>query len=234
MAIAPGRRRNSASSTTTGLSRWAPWSACPSAVVSSHRSASQQAGFRALELTAIQQLPGVVDAEHGPERDQLVGQRLQPAEHATSCRPLRMAGHRPLDQVRRPLEVLAGQRVADRLGPFAVLLVPVARPPVQLGRRGRAARPAGAPAARRQRDGDSDTTGGGRRAGPGTGSPRSRASSMALPPSWPVTASHSGPLSRSRIGGLQQEAPDIVRADAAGPLRPGSRRCSGRRRRSRR
>ena len=28
--------------------------------------------------------------------------------------------------------------------------------------------------------------------------PRSSASSIALPPSWPVTASHSGPLSRSR------------------------------------
>ncbi len=32
--------------------------------------------------------------------------------------------------------------------------------------------------------------------------------------------------------GLQQEAPDVARADAAGPPRPGSRRCSGRPRRS--
>ena len=65
------------------------------------------------------------------------------------------------------------------------------------GRR-RAAHPAGAPAARPRRAGDSDTTGGGRQAGPGTGSLAPAPPAWPCHPSWPVTASHSGPLSRSR------------------------------------
>ena len=40
---------------------------------------------------------------------------------------------RQLDQVRRSREVLRGHRVADRLGRLAVLLVPDARPSVQIG-----------------------------------------------------------------------------------------------------
>ena len=33
---------------------------------------------------------------------------------------------------------------------------------------------------------------------------------MALPPSWPVTASHSGPLSRLRIEVCSRKLPDVV------------------------
>ncbi len=64
--------------------------------------------------------------------------------------------------------------------------------------------------------------------------PRSSASSVALPPAWPVTASHSGPHMRARIEVCEQEAPDVLGLTLPGPPRRGSRRCSGRRRRSRR
>ena len=138
-----------------------------------------QPGLDALELAASQQRPGIPDAEHGPDPDQLVGKRLEPATQRGLLPAPAHGRDRQLDQVRRPLEVLGGQRVADRLGRLAVLLVPRARPPVQLRNVGRAARPAGAPAARRRRGGGSDTTGGGRRAGPGTGSP------APAPPAWP-------------------------------------------------
>ena len=55
---------------------------------------------------------------------------------------------------------------------------------------------------------------------------------MAVPPSSPVTASHSGSGEPLEDGGPQQERPDVRRPGAPGPPRPGSRRCSGRRRRS--
>ena len=63
----------------------------------------------------------------------------------------------------------------------------------------RVARRGGAPAARRRRGGGSGTTGGGRRAGRGTGSLDPAPRALALPPSWPVTASHNGPVMRARI-----------------------------------
>ena len=114
--------------------------------------------------------PAYADAQHGPDPDHLVGQRLEPAAQRGVLPALAQRRDRQLDQVGGALEVLAGQRVADRLGPVAVLLVPVARPPVQIAERRRAARPAGALAGRRRTGGGSGTTGAGRRAGPGTGS----------------------------------------------------------------
>ena len=88
--------------------------------------------------------------------------------------------------------------MADRLGAFAVPLVPLARPPMELrdllGLLVEQARPQDVgeqvvvaipltPVVER----DEEQV------------PRSSASSVALPPPWPVTASHSGPLSRARI-----------------------------------
>ena len=179
-SIAAGRRRNSSSSTTT-IAAAGAWRS-----VTGIRRRVQpplgvpQACLDALELAARQQRPDEPDAEHRPDPDHLVGQRLEPADApSASCRLLAHGRDRQLDQVRRPLEVLGGQRVADRLGRLAVLLVPRARPPVQVGERRRAARPAGAPAARRRRGGGSGTTGGGRRAGPGTGC------RAPAPPAWP-------------------------------------------------
>src|SRR6266567_6918380 len=74
---------------------------------------------------------GIRNAEHGPAAEQLVGERLEPAKpggllstpaHAWPCQ---------LDQVRRSLEILGGQRVADRIGRRTIVLVPLARAPVQ-------------------------------------------------------------------------------------------------------
>ena len=147
------------------------------------------------------------DAEHGPDADQLVGNRLEPA-HA----PWLPAGpahgrDRQLDQVRRALEIPAGQRVADRLGRLAVLLRTTRSPAGAGPAPGRAARRAGAPAGRRRTDGGSDTTGGGRRAGPGTGSPVQRLQhglAAALP--GDRIAQRTAQPGQDR--GLQQEGPD--------------------------
>ena len=139
-----------------------------------------QARLDALELAAGQQRPGIPVAEHGPDADQLVGERLEPAEQR---RLLPTPGASPgiasstRSAARSKSSAASAWRIAsDRL---AVPLVPRARPPVQLRRPGRAARPAGAPAARRRRGGGSDTTGAGRRAG------RRRGSLAPAPPASP-------------------------------------------------
>ena len=158
-----------------------------------------QSVLNALDLAVNQQRPGIPNAEHGPDADQLVGKRLDPATHRALLPAPPHRRNRSLDQVRRSSEVLGwpargGSPRTARRSPRTT------RSPAGAGQeRRRAARPADAPAERQRRAGDSDTTGGGRPAGPGTGSPRSSATSLALPPSWPVTASHSEPLSRSRM-----------------------------------
>src|SRR5918998_351009 len=73
----------------------------------------------------------IPNAEHGPAVEHLVGERLQPAKQRgllsilTHCRPC------PLDEVRRSLEILGGQRVADSIGRRTVLFVPLACAPMQ-------------------------------------------------------------------------------------------------------
>ena len=194
-----------------------------------------QARLDALELAARHQRPDKPDAEHGPAR----GAARRGAPRASrrsvaSCRSLRIAGMRQLDQVGRPLEVLGGQRVVDRLGRLAVLLVPaLARrcssgtavgllvQQVRLQHVGEevvVAIPA-APVVER----DQEQV---RLAPAPPASP--------VPPSWPVTASHSGPLSRSRIEVCSRKLLDLLGLALQAPPRPGSRRCSGRPRRSRR
>ena len=97
------------------------------------------------------------------------------------------------------VEVPAGQRVADRLGALAVLLVPVARPPVQVGHLvGLLVEQAGPQhvgeqvvvavplAAVVERDEEQVAA-------------VERLEHAPCRRRWPVTASHSGPLSRSRI-----------------------------------
>jgi len=59
-------------------------------------------------------------------------ERLNPAEQSVL-----LAGHpdrreRPLDEFRRSLKVTSGRCVADGLGPFALALVPLTGPSVQL------------------------------------------------------------------------------------------------------
>ena len=93
-----------------------------------------QARLDALELAADHQRPGIARSlSTGLTRITSSGSASSQPRSVASCRSLPHRRDRQLDQVRRPLEILAGQRVADRLGPLAVLLVPVARPPVQLG-----------------------------------------------------------------------------------------------------
>ena len=86
----------------------------------------------ALELAAHQQYPGIVKAEHGPDVEQLVGEHLEPATHRGLVSAPAHRWDRQLDQVRRSPEILGGQRVTDGHGLLAVLLVPNARPPVQV------------------------------------------------------------------------------------------------------
>ena len=90
-------------------------------------------GFDALRSTARQQRHDEADAQGGPRIDDLGRERLEPAEeHRLLAAPLH-GGYGELDEVRRAVEVLAGQSVPDRLRRLAALLVPAARPSMQLG-----------------------------------------------------------------------------------------------------
>ena len=100
----PGSRRNASWSTTTiSVDALGELDASPA---SNHRSASRRRDSTPVDLAARQQRRGVADAEHRPDANDLVGERLQPADAASaSCRLLLHRRHRPLDQVRRALEV---------------------------------------------------------------------------------------------------------------------------------
>ena len=150
-----------------------------------------------------------------------------------SCLVRLMRRDRQLDQVRRPLEVPGGQRVADGHGRLAVLLVPRARPPVQVRHL------AGllVQQARLQHVGEEMV--------------------VAIPPAAVVERDQEQvpPVQRLQHGlaailpgdGIAQRTAQPAqdarsaagssgpgRTDAAAPPRPGSRRCSGHLRRSRR
>ena len=159
-----------------------------------------QAPLDPLDGSGGQQRAGVAVAEHRPvpQHARRAAPRSSrgawpPACPCASSAPPAPPGPPPL-RSRRPASAC---RIASARSPFS--LVPVARPAVQLGDDARAARRAGAPAARRRRGGGSGTTGGWSSSGTRNRLPRSSASSIALPPPCPVTASHSGPVSRSRM-----------------------------------
>ena len=69
-----------------------------------------------------------------------------------------MARHDQLDQVRGSLEIPGRQRVADRIVRRTIVLVPLARAPVQATYLVRLLAPSSACEEHRQRDGDSDTS----------------------------------------------------------------------------
>ena len=82
------------------------------------------------------QRPDEADAEHRPDGEERPRAASPTSAAAVASRRSRlMAGHRQLHQVRRALEVLGGQGVVDGDGSVAVLLEPVAGPPVQPGTR---------------------------------------------------------------------------------------------------
>src|SRR5215208_4102869 len=74
---------------------------------------------------------GIRNAEHGPAVEQLVGERLEPAKQRGLLSTPAHCWHCQLDQVRRSLEILGGKRVADRIGRRTIMLVPLARAPMQ-------------------------------------------------------------------------------------------------------
>ena len=153
----------------------------------------------ALDLAPDEERPGVGVAQHGPDPEQLVGERLEPAAQRgllAMLAPSPGSRARPGPPPARGPRPAIAWRIASDRSPFCSYHSLARR--CSSGR-GRAARPAGAPAARRRRGGGSDTTGAGRRAGRGTGSLDRAPPAWPCRPSWPVTASHSGPLSRSRI-----------------------------------
>ena len=89
-------------------------------------------GIDAVELAGRHEGADISDGQHRSALHQLAGKRLEPAAQGRLLSSLPHRGARQLDQVRRPLEVLGRQRVADGFGPIAVLLIPLARPPVQV------------------------------------------------------------------------------------------------------
>ena len=143
--------------------------------------------------------PTYADAEHRPDPDHVVGQRSSQPRSVASCRSLRSAGTASSTRsaarsksIVRPSRA-GWPRPARRSRRTRRSPAGAARHDVR-----RLARPAG-PAARRRRGGGSGTTGAGRRAGPGTGCPAPAPRAWPCRRAWPVTASHSGPLSRSRM-----------------------------------
>src|SRR5688500_430780 len=74
---------------------------------------------------------GIRNAEHGPAVEQLVGKRPQPAKQRGVLSAPAYGWPCPLDQICRARETLGGERVADRIGRRAMLLVPRAGAPVQ-------------------------------------------------------------------------------------------------------
>ncbi len=90
-----------------------------------------QPGLGGLEITSIQQRPGIRNIEHGPVANQRVGQRPRPAkprdglETPVHCRP------DLFDQARRAREIRGGQRMVNRLGRQTIGGAPGARPLMQ-------------------------------------------------------------------------------------------------------
>src|SRR5215218_7284500 len=74
---------------------------------------------------------GIANAEHGAAAEQPAGERLEPANHQRLLSTPTHGWPCPLDQVRRSPVILGGQRMADPIGRRAVVLVPLARPPMQ-------------------------------------------------------------------------------------------------------
>ena len=108
MAIAPGRWRNSSSSADDHSGRH-----------SAGRPATVRhpaAGPRRLRSGRSSNRPGIVNAEYGPEAEQLVRERLEPGKHGRLLPALAQCWYCQLDQVRRPLEILTGQGVTDGIG----------------------------------------------------------------------------------------------------------------------
>src|SRR5215212_8904810 len=73
----------------------------------------------------------MVNTKYGPDMEQFVGERLEPAEQRGFLSTPAHRWHCQLDQVRRSPEILGCKRVPNRIGLQTVLLEPLARPPVQ-------------------------------------------------------------------------------------------------------
>lgn len=80
--------------------------------------------FNAVLLAACEHDPGKPDAEYGPAREDVVGERSEPTTERRLLPDLAHGGNRELDQARRPVEVVGSERMPDRLRRVVVLLVP--------------------------------------------------------------------------------------------------------------
>ena len=175
IAIAVGSVRNASSSTTT-ISPAAP---------SVRRGSSHRSASRSRSSTPSSSPPSHERGRRSPmlstgrTRNSSSGSASSQRRSVASCRSRRRSGiaSSTRSAARSKSSPASAWPIASARSPL--LLVPVARPAVQLADAGPAARPAGAPAGRRRTGGGSGTTGAGRRAGPGTGCP-DRA-----PPAWP-------------------------------------------------
>jgi hypothetical protein len=75
----------------------------------------QQALLDALLLAAHQEPASVVHVENWPAPHHRIGERLQPVEGRGLLPAAAQGGHGQFDQVRRPLVILRGQGVMDRV-----------------------------------------------------------------------------------------------------------------------
>jgi len=187
-------------------------------------SASRKPGLDALVLARQPaNAPANPTLSTGLIRTTSSGSSSSQPKHRASCLLRSMAGiASSIRSAARPKSP-AAKRVADRLGTARRSARATRSPAGAAQERRRAARPQ----ARVQDVGeelvDSDTTDGGSSSGTRKRFPAPSAASLALPPSWPVTASHSGPLSPVQDRGLQQEVLDMLGL-ALQDSSPGSRR----------
>jgi hypothetical protein len=84
------------------------------------------------QLSARQQRAGEANAQDWTATDDLVGEWLHPCPQLQLLPRLAELRKRRLDQCRRSLDIATGECVADRLSALPVLLIPLARPVMQI------------------------------------------------------------------------------------------------------
>ena len=183
------------------------------------------------DLTADHERTDELDAQHRSGREELVGQGREPPASGRLLPGLEHDRRGQLDELCGPLDVVAGHRVGDRLGLIARRLVPGARSPMQL------VDPLGllVQHPRPQHVGEEVVVAVPEAAIVERDEEEVRPIEL-LEHRLPAAATGHGIAQRPgepvEDRGLEQEAPDLVGLALRAPPRRGSRRRSGRRRRS--
>ena len=167
--------------------------------MSSHHSASRRRSSTPSTSPPSSNTWAYATLRTGLARTNSLGSDLSQPSSVASCLLLLMAGMASSTRsaARSKSSAASAWRIASAGEPLCC--IPLTGAPMQSGYLIGLLRHQMRMRARRQRGGDSDTSGAYRPAARQRSCRRSRASNRALPSSWPVTASHSGPFKRSRM-----------------------------------